>query len=216
MTMYYAGTVRSIGGRKKRAVYRFQADNWVELKAFADRWGENCVLLAPPRGVHDYKSKIMPNVLLDAVCTEEAADEGAVRVSDRHILVLAWLQRREFYALRHEITPEIEKFFELGTRGAMVKLLRAGEWYEHPKNSGHVILNVKLEKIDLGRRSDLRYARKQDSTKYDQDMRKDRLQELYSEPGPDDAYIQADATTRARMRGAKPWMASKWIRFYGE
>ena len=211
MSLYHSEFGRSFGGLKGRQMVRVVGDTWEEMLSVSREKPEISLLNRPRAQIDMFKSRSLPTLKVDS---SELGQIESDRVSESHILVLTWVIRREIYCERFKTTVEVEKFFEIGIRGSMLHLLLHGDWIDEPGTIGLQNLNTKLEKIDLGRRSNLNYSKVQDLTslKYDYDAKREDLtpiSELHQ------SYELADPEKRAAMRSQKPWLATKWIEDFG-
>lgn len=216
MSYYHSSVVRGFGGLKGRLMRRVVGDTWEEMLTISRLNPETTVINCPPTGVDSWKSRSLPTLKIDADQEDYLDEICSAEVSEHHILVQTWRIREEIYASRHEVTPEIGRFFANGIRGSLRELLKAGAWIDKPENHGLQNLNKQLEKIDLGRRSDLKFSSNSQGdllkrfTKYDKDAHRDDLVD------PSHEYLHADPAKRIALRKAKPWMATKWIAEFGE
>lgn len=213
MTYYHSQFTKMVGGMKGRSMIRVVGATWEDMVRVTRDRLEISVINRPPMKIDSWKSKSLPVLRIDAndEGLEYLESIGSDQVSEDHILVQTWIIRRELYARSFEITEEIERFFDQGVRGSLRELLKRGLWIDQPGTLGLQNLNDRLEKIDLGRRSDLNFSREQPTEpgKWDRDAKRDDI------PDPDQAYVNATESVRETLRQQKPWMASKWIVEYG-
>lgn len=211
MTYYHSEFVKMVGGLKGRPMRRIVGATWEDMVKVSRERPEISVINRPAMKVGSWKSKSLPVLRIDGDASEILDEIGSDQVSEDHILVQTWILRRELYARSFEITEEIDAFFDKGIRGSLRELLKKGLWIDQPPTVGLQNLNNRLEKIDLGRRSDLKFSSEQpiEPGRYDRDAKRVDIRD------PDQEYLGETPKGREYLRNQKPWMASKWIEKYG-
>ena len=130
--------------REKEALH----DNRIELR-----------LNVPNRGLNMHKSKQPVRVLIPGKWKTWLEDMGKCWIPDKYVPVLNMMLKKQYSAYSGKgLTPEMEKHYNAEIRGKVIDLLRSGEWVDEPEHPDLEFLNQQLEKIDLGRRSDLKFS----------------------------------------------------------
>lgn len=222
MAYFHSRLVRSRGGLRQRLMKRVVGESIEEMTSIARLWPDQTAINLPPRGKECHKSKSLPMLWVDSERMDILEQIGSESVSEEHILVLTWMLRREWYETRSGIgMPEdIARFFELEIRGNLIKLLRSGNWIDDPESQSLKNLNQRLEKIDLGRRSDLKFSSVQSETKYNPDtsryghLMSPSVRKIVppveddSDIGPNEiAYRDGNAEQRAALLEEMPFLA---------
>lgn len=215
MVLFHSRTVRSVGGLKRRKARRVVGETFEEMLRVSGENPESCTINRPPRDVESYKSRSLPMLWVDDHRRDLFEKYESEEVSDDHIHVLTWMLRKKMYFDHFRWSKDVETFFTRGIRGAVVELLSRGSWVDDPETPGLTNFNKQVEKIDLGRRSDLNFNSRQnlDIMKYDLDAKRTDLPDPFQR---DQEYAQADFMNRRAMREQKPWMAAAWLAQYGE
>jgi hypothetical protein len=201
---------------------RLTGETVEELRSIQRRWPEAVTINWPPRGRDSWKSKSLPIMWIDADREDVLAELESAEVPDEYLNVLLMMIREELYRTRVGMTDEVEKFFVRETRGKLIQLLRMGAWIDQPENPGLKNLNARLEKIDLGRRSDLNFSSQQaEIQKYDVDFKVDDSGDVVFRDGDDTPdfyalYRDGSNLTRSEIIKSRPWMKDALIEQYGE
>lgn len=222
MAYFHGKWTRNRGGMKRRPMLRMVGETIEEMLNVQRRWPESVVINWPPRGKDTHKSKSLPMLWIDADRRDILEALDSAEVDDNYLRLLTWFIREEFYRTRcGGMRPEVDRFFKTEIRGTLIRLLRDGSWVDHPENLGLKKLNARLEKIDLGRRSDLNFSSQQSAIqKYDPDFQSsDRADpEFRDEPEMDweEQYRNGSKVTREEILSSRPWMHSVLVEKYGE
>lgn len=195
---------------------RVAGESIEEMRSLGREYPDNVSINWPPRGHACLKSRSLPMMWVDADRLDILEQIESTMVSDDYIRVLTWFIRQEFWEKHGVFSDEGRSFFELNVRGATIQLLRSGTWVDEPETLGLQKLNQRLEKIDLGRRSDLNFSSTQSEImKYDQDQRIDKAE---SAKGVDFEAQYRDGTPEARKEilASRPWMESMLVDRYGK
>lgn len=224
MAVFHSKWVRNRGGLRRRAMRRVVGETVEEMARITRAYPEATVINWPPRSHDSWRSRSIPALWLDADREDILTELGSCEVSEEHIIVLTMMIREELYRTRVGHTPETEKFFELEVRGKMIQLLKSGSWVDHPESLSLQNLNSRLEKIDLGRRSDLNFSSRQSliGLKYDQDLRaakkEQRKQGISQEPEMDweELYRDGSKDVRKEIVRSRPWMRIPLTEKYGQ
>lgn len=177
MEIYYSKNHFELGGQGKIFVYRVVADRpedffemFRRLRLKAAPHVERVRMVVPPRDLAGYKSKIWPHVTVRVECEDFLKEMGAVKIPDGYFHVLAVMLKRDMYLVDHPLTPEVDKYFELKIRSKVIQLLESGDYVYEPGEypvekaiASIYHLNAAIEKIDLGRRSDLNFSNPSDT-----------------------------------------------------
>jgi hypothetical protein len=202
-----------------------------EMSSAARRWSEVVSINWPRRTRDAYRSKSIPTLYVEHEHESEILEAlDSVEVPETYISVLTMMIREQFFNEKcGGPTPESAKFFEQEIRGKTILLLRAGDWIDEPSSLSLKNLNSRLEKLDLGRRSDLNFSSNpvpiDRVQKYDPDFKKvGKKGSRYStESGiendtPDFETLYRDGSTeqRTEILESRPWMRFMLIEKYGE
>ena len=219
MAYFHSKWVRNVGGRKGRPTRKLLGETIAELQTVKRLWPDAVVMNLPPTGIEAWRSKSLPSLRID-VDRQDILDEiKSVEVSDEHLRVLTWELRREWYVMRSGVgIGDRETFFATEIRGNLIRLLRAGEWIDDPATESLKNLNSRLEKIDLGRRSDLKFSSDQSfenekyvSDRYNRQFREadPEIQEYQDSELSDNEreYRDASPEKRAEILSFKPWLS---------
>jgi hypothetical protein len=198
-----------------------------EMKSVARRWPDDVSINWPPRSRDAYRSRSIPMLFVDVRREDEILRElESVDVPEEYITLLTMMMRERHYNEKcGGPTEDSAKFFEQEIRGKTILLLRAGAWIDEPSSLSLQNLNKRIEKCDLGRRSDLNFS----STpigldrvqKYDQDFKQTgegKVEDLHENKAPDFdfMYFSGSKEEREQLLTERPWMRSSWIERYGE
>ena len=231
MAYFHSKWTRSRGGLKGRLMRRVAGETLEEMQSLHRAYPDHTTINWPPRGQKALKSRSLPMLWVDADRTDILEGVESSEVPDSYILVLTWLLRREFWLKYGAGEIDGDSFLTVNIRGALIQLLRAGDWIDQPSSLGLENLQYKLEKIDLGRRSDLNFSSRQSPIqKYDQDYKHDQHEpapvlDVTREDGgnPETAEVDFDKMYRDGSREVRmdlwetrPWMRSSWSEKYGE
>jgi hypothetical protein len=116
-------------------------------------------LSIPDRGKGMYKSKTPIRLLLPEHQEFLLERENVCQIPDSYVPVLNMMMREQYSHLSGVgVTEESRKFFEREIRGKIIDLCRSGTIVDFPEDSRLENLNNQLAKIDLGRRSDLKFS----------------------------------------------------------
>lgn len=172
----------------------------------------------PPRTTKALKSKSGIRMFLDASREDILEELDCAEVSENHVKLLTCMLRKQYFERYFTLTDDETKWLDTQIRGTLHQLLRAGDWIDEPENLGLKKLNNRLEKFDLGRRSDLKFSSVQSlgKQKYDPDFSEKRIKDLEETPDFDLQYQDGTPETRKSLREERPWMAKHWIESYGE
>lgn len=209
MAYFHSKWVRSRGGVKRRMMRRLTGETVEELMSVQRSYPDQVTINWPRRDKESYKSKSLPTLWIDEECGGILERLGSVEVPDEYLNLLTWMIRRQLYCDRVGMTPEIAHWFDLEIRGNLIKLLRSGSWVDRPESPSLENLNSRLEKIDLGRRSDLNFSSEQSlgRQKYDPDYSPNRKPQAADEaPDFETMYRDGDAETRREILDSRPWM----------
>jgi hypothetical protein len=205
------------------------AETVEELQSLHRLYPDHTTISLPSRGKEAYKSKSLPQLWIDADQRDLLMIVESTEVDENYLRMVTWLLREDFFntkcaQYRDEVS---DRFFATEIRGNLIRLLRMGSWVDSPSSLGLEKLNKRLEKIDLGRRSDLNFSSQQSAIqKYDQDFTRDedfkpRPHAEVEEPvdeGPDwkAMYRDGSKATREDILSTRPWMRSSLVDQYGE
>lgn len=222
MAYFHSKLVRSRGGTRARLMRRVACETLEEMTSLQRAWPDHVTINWPPRGAKALKSRSLPMIWIDSVSTDILEGLGSSPVSESHILVLTWLLRAEFWRKNGGRESEGEAFLAINVRGALIQLLRSGDWIDDPSSQGMKSLNNRLEKIDLGRRSDLNFSSSQSPIqRYDRDFTvtedlKSHVDEVPSgEMDWSAAYRDGSKAHREEILTSRPWMRSMLIETHG-
>jgi hypothetical protein len=101
-----------------------------------------------------------------------------------------------------------------------------GSWVDSPSSLGLENLHKRLEKIDLGRRSDLNFSSQQSAIqKYDQDFTRTEDIKSHRRNDPDEVdddapdynalYRDGSKEDRQHLWDTRPWQQPMWEATYG-
>lgn len=170
MTVYY--TKFTVDNRVPRATatriqdgyYKFAALSLSEMDQFAAKYSSiaGARLTYPP--IKDpLKSRVKPLGRVRISEAERVKDEDWVEVPAQYITVLTWMLKKQFVLRNCEPSKDQLHKLDLEIRAKVVILLEAGVWLTEDDLRVEFLHN-QLRKIDLGRRSDLKWASYQDET----------------------------------------------------
>lgn len=173
MAYFHKKWAETTGGRAKHLRIKILGETLEELLSLRRAFPEAVTIVVPPRGHDSYRSKSLPHAKIPADRTDILEAVDSCPVDENYLKLISFILREDIYRHRVGHTPETEKWFQNEIRGKLILLLRMGSWVDEPENLGLKNLQQRLEKIDLGRRSDLKFSSRQSLTdlKYDQDIR---------------------------------------------
>ena len=224
MPYFHDKWVKNRGGRARRPMIKVLGLRIEELMKLAREYPEATTINLPPRSKDAWKSRSLPMVWVDESRKDILEAIDSCQVDENYLRVISFILRRDWYSQKIGMTPEVEKWFALEIRGNLARLLRAGSWVDEPENLGLKTLNGLLEKIDLGRRSDLKfssYASPKVIQNYDQDFVEDESGDLVLKhdtdiPDFDTMYRDGSKEIREEILSSRPWMKSMLVEKYGE
>jgi hypothetical protein len=194
-----------------------------EMQSVKRRWPDQTAINWPPRSRDSWKSKSLPILWVDADREDILQELESVEVPEEYLAVLTMMIRCELYGRNVGQTEGTEKFFRREIRGKLIQLLRLGAWIDEPESSTLRNLNARLEKIDLGRRSDLNFSSKQSlgPQKYDQDRtryhgKSQKFQNGGAEMDFEALYRDGSRDTRLEILSNRPWMKTLLVEKFGE
>lgn len=168
--------------------------------------GIDCRLFLPPRGKAILKSKVTPRLIIAERSVPRVVEMGAVKVPNEYIPILNWILKKEYYESYSGVgmTEIAEKKFQHEIRAKRNILLRTQSWVDEPSDPALENLNQLIEKIDLGRRTDLQYSSHQDeevfnnTIKFGKGKTKEEkeaptLEDLPMRIKPEDVYVPPSA-----------------------
>lgn len=223
MSIYYSTEIIKTGGKVQYPCRRVVTDEIDELMLVFRKLRTidkaSVSLQVPPRGLPATKSKKLPFIQVRESLIDEVRSLGGVKIPDAYLWVLIYQLKELFYRLDEESQCEKgDQYFVRKIRSKVVELLvgkrcitgnfAPGEWVDDPSDLedpevGRVIktLNRRIEKIDLGRRSDLNFSSKQE---VDAEMKYERNKKVPSGPVEEDTmilkWISADEDGRLRLQ----------------
>lgn len=225
MAYFHDKWVRNRGGLKRRPMRRLIGETVEEMQSVVRRWPEATTITWPPRSHDSFKSKSLPMILVDADRTDILEELQSAEVDENYLRVLTFMLRERIYGERLGHTDETRKFFATEVRGNLIRLLKEGSWIDEPENLGLKNLNARLEKLDLGRRSDLNFSSNQSEIlKYDRDIKQSRGESFeqgvhemdLSEMDWSAKYRDGTKATREDILRSRPWMRRMLMERYGE
>lgn len=220
MAYFHENYARNRGGTAKIARIKVIGENIREQRALKVKFPDVVTISWPDRRNANYKSRALPEVWLNADRKDILEQIESCEVPKAYIVVLTMMLREEFWKASRHWNEEMEKYFRLEIRGKTIDLIRSGSVIKEPENPNLQKLNKRLEKIDLGRRTDLNFYLGVDLTKlkYDQDARRTDLKQELSDQ--ERAYRDGSSTQRQEILdqltadGLK-WKTGLWISRYG-
>lgn len=232
MAYFHEKFPKSKGGKKRRVMRRVCGETIDEILSVARRWPEATTINLPPRSADAWKSKSLPMLHVDVERRDILEELKSAEVSQEHIRVMTMQLREDWFRTRCEryMTKEVERFFRNEVRGKVILLLRSGSWVDQPENLGLQNWNNRVEKLDLGRRSDLNFSSDpipiDQVQNYDPDYKPSHL--ATQRFGPKDKVIHEDSTpdflamyrdgtqeVRRELWSSRPWQQYAF-REYGE
>lgn len=227
MAYFHSRFVKSRGGRASKAMRRVCGETIEENLSVARRWPEATMINWPPRGRDAYRSKSLPTLFVSADRQDILDEIESVEVPEEYITVLTMMMRERFYNEKcGGPTPESEKFFTTEIRGKIILLLRAGAWVDEPSSLSLKKLNNRIEKCDLGRRSDLKFSSNpipltKVGRAHDKDFKIEKdgtVVDRHPDTGPDFEAMYRDGSPEVRqdILTRRPWMRNQLVPLYGE
>lgn len=219
MGIYYSDEVRLTGGSKQhecRVVVTDTPDELLGLYQHLKKENQNqgCSLIIPRRGLESYKSKTRPHILLREEKIDQVRSLGAIKIPSPYMEVIISLLKKKFYEERSGIDyigDEVEHYFELKIRSKVIKLLESEEWIDDPEQIddeririSFQKLNAMIEKIDLGRRYDLKYSSFQDGKRPNYGPRRKREYD-WIENASLREWIDGSTEKRIEILRSRPW-----------
>ena len=138
-------------------------------------------------------------------------------VSDLHISVMSMILREENWGTRFGHTDSSRAYFTREIRGKTIQLLTRGAWIDEPSSLGLKKWNNRVENLDLGRRSDLKFSSTQsERLKYDADAKREDLGASSEE---DWIYEYRNASPEKRkeiFQELMPWRKPMILEKFGE
>ncbi len=142
-------------------------------------------------------------------------DLGGVKIPARYLeFVVYQLKRRmhEQFVGADRVSSEASKYFEIKIRSKVIELLESGDWIESPErieDQGMSValqkLNAAIEKIDLGRRSDLKFSSFQEENLRPRYSSKQKLYPRITNPSLRE-WIDGDEAERVEILRSRPWI----------
>lgn len=221
MSYYHDRFPRSRGGLAKRQMIRVSCDVIQEIFDLRAKYPDDVTINLPPRGRDCWKSKSLPMAWVREESSHILQEIESEAVSEDYLRVLTFMLRREWFRAKSGRDPdERESWFQQEIRGSLQRLLRSGTWVDSPFGPNVKKLNLKLEKIDLGRRSDLKFSSTQDEghQKYDLDANRKDMKEAPADfnTWTEADYAKADSEVKALILAEqKPWTAHAWKQAHG-
>lgn len=208
------------GGKKRRAMIRVVGETIEEMRSVKRRWPDQATLNLPERTPRDIRSRSEIMLFVDADRPEILEELESTEITEKYRILLTCMLREQFFRQYVSLNEEDEKWLAARVRGALHLLLSYGEWVDQPESLSLQKLNARLEKFDLGRRSDLKFSSEQSAIqKYDRDRVEPQEEPEEEEEIPDfDAmYRDGDKETRQQLWKDRGWRRPEWLKLgYGE
>jgi hypothetical protein len=204
---------------KRRMMLRMVGETLDQMRSVARRWPEATVITSFPRSVSNVRSRAEMKLYVDVDRRDILEELESAEVSENHLKLITYELRIAWYERIGHLSEVDRHWLQAQVRGTLHQLLRFGDWIDEPENLGLKKLNSRLEKFDLGRRSDLKFSSQQSWTgKYDYDRKRTDLQPEAEEAAPDWKVMYRDGTSdvRATILEERPWLKSSLIEEYGE
>jgi hypothetical protein len=195
-----------------------------EILSAGRAYPDDVLINMPPRGRDSYRSRSLPQIYVPADRMDILGALESCLVSPDYMPVLRMMLREAIYNEVHGETEESRKFFQLEIRGKVIQLLRSGSWVDEPSSLSLKKLNSRIEKCDLGRRSDLNFSSNpvplSKLQKYDQDFKVTKdgdVVDRHEHEAPDwnELYRYGSPDTRNEILENRPWMRTSLVELYG-
>jgi hypothetical protein len=172
MAYFHSMYIRSRGGPGRKDRIKVIGETIEEQKDLKRRFPDATTINWPSTREGKYKSRSLPEVWLNADRQDILAEIESCEVPEPYIPVLTMMMRELFWKRTRHWDEEMEKYFELEIRGKTIGLITSGLVIKDTENLNLQNLHRRLEKIDLGRRTDLNLLEGIDTAnrKYDQDI----------------------------------------------
>lgn len=215
MAYFHEQNARNRGGLARISKIKVIGETIEEQQKLKIQFPDAVTICWPDRRTGNYKTRTQPEVWLNANRTDILEKIGSVAVPKPYIVVLTMMLREMWWIRSQNWTEEMEKWFEKEIRGKTIDWKKSGLKIENPENLSLQKLNERLEKIDLGRRNDLKQAG--GPTKYDQDANRTDLDQKLDPR--ERSYRDGNSITRQQILDRLPahekWKRNLWISRYG-
>lgn len=219
MAYFHSKLPKSVGGMKRRIMTRVVGETLDQMRSVARRWPEATVITSFPRSVGNVRTRGEMKLFVDVDRRDILEELDSAEVSDNHIKLITYELRLAWFEKIGHLSEADRHWLKTQIRGTLHQLLRFGDWVDHPENLGLKNLNYRLEKFDLGRRSDLKFSSDQSGAhKYDYDAKRTDLEPEAVDADPDwrSMYRDGSSETRQRVLAERPWLKSSLVEEYGE